>query len=171
MQGKDTTRDSETESTFSKMTSKTKSGAINKHCMHEKCQGKLIAGNNWGVHIKKVHERAVLFCNKDFYFCGGEECHLCQGKFPIIFQRYSYLGALILLLWCPYPPTLVPLPPTLVPLPPTLVPLPPTLVPLPPTLVPLPHLILNPFIDSASKSSRHGVHSKKQCRQCEKLKR
>lgn len=70
-------KDPETESSMSMVTNKTKSGAVNKHCMHEKCQGKLISGINWGTHLKKVHERTAFVGNKDYYYCLGEECHFC----------------------------------------------------------------------------------------------
>lgn len=70
-------KDTETESSISIVTNKTKSGAVNKHCMRKKCEGKLISGYNWSKHLKKVHDGATFICNKDYYYCSGDECHLC----------------------------------------------------------------------------------------------
>jgi hypothetical protein len=71
------TKESETESTFTKMTRKTKSGAINKHCMHEMCEGKLISGYHWVKHLKAVHEGLVFACNIDYFYCDGNDCDTC----------------------------------------------------------------------------------------------
>jgi hypothetical protein len=45
-----------------------------------------------------VYERDTLVCNKDFFFCDGDECHLCQGKFIPLFGVEFFLGASDLLL-------------------------------------------------------------------------
>ena len=76
-------------SVISSCTNKTKSGALNKHCLEEKCGGKLISGTNFATHVKKAHPEVskTAFC---YTACSGEDCKLCKGKYCS-----SYL-----LFWC-----------------------------------------------------------------------
>ena len=63
-------------SMISAMTSKSKSGAVNKHCNDIKCGAKLISGINWSTHVKRVHG-GEEDAKKNFTSCIGLDCAAC----------------------------------------------------------------------------------------------
>lgn len=62
-------------STFTKMT-KAACGALNKHCTMGDCGGKFIAGNNWALHVQRVH-LGIPKDSQECIACGGDDCHHC----------------------------------------------------------------------------------------------
>jgi hypothetical protein len=93
---------SDSNSYITGFTSKTKTGAINKHCMMDKCNSKRISGINWSTHVKKVHKG--FLGNKegrDYVKCAGAGCNACaKGKYSILLllllASYSYFWPLTL---------------------------------------------------------------------------
>jgi hypothetical protein len=95
---------SDSNSYITGFTSKTKTGAINKHCMMGKCNSKRISGINWSTHVKKVHKG--FLGNKegrDYIKCAGAGCNACaKGKYSILLLdflllvSYSYFWPLTL---------------------------------------------------------------------------
>ena len=67
-------------SSTSVFTSKSKWGAINKHCTVYGCSAKkVIDGSNWPMHVKSHTTKSYAFC---FVACQGIECDICpKGKY------------------------------------------------------------------------------------------
>jgi hypothetical protein len=60
-------------SVISSCTNRTKSGALNKHCLEEKCGGKLISGAHFSRHCRDIHPEVskTALC---YASCAGEAC-------------------------------------------------------------------------------------------------
>lgn len=62
------------DTTMTKVTTKSGSGHVHKHCTTGSCNGKRIAGNHWAAHVRDVHagvlKEAPVNCT--------EGCHLCE---------------------------------------------------------------------------------------------
>jgi hypothetical protein len=59
---------------------KTKSGALNKHCMVKGCDGKYVNGYNWSKHMKDNHNGLVPL----FTACAGDGCNACINGMYIL---------------------------------------------------------------------------------------
>jgi len=70
-------------SSTSVFTSKSKWGAINKHCTVEGCSTKkVIDGSNWPRHVKGHTDKGLPKESVCFVSCQGAECDMCpQGKY------------------------------------------------------------------------------------------